>query len=872
MDDKITDNKTAIPQIITDVDRSDINSNVTQKLSNIKLLIPTENSKKDDKKSTTVAATNPPPKVVSGDKANPSASDTDKKNPTVEKLPTINMSELKKSNFLFIKSYYAHDFLNPYIRCFIQNESYNKDWTELQKRNFQQNFFDIPYNLIKSMEFEHVGGGGVEGVLKMKIEDASGAIGTFLIGALFSMSLTANSKPVPNINIQFGWSPNGLKKISKSDMKKIFTKNSYESFVVMKADLEFDEKGRQDIVITARQDGTGAASSFESGDNSPFQTIGAEPIHNIRLIQYYHYLKSFNSNNLELGLAKFSVYKQSDKKKIEEIEEQVKKFLKNIVFSSNSIREIKDNSLIGSLIKDNHLFNPEKSINGTNFVEMRDTFSQHLTKTHFNNYLIFCYILNQYIMTLKQIFSTQGENLDFIVLPLYDEKQINDTGLVFDLSKLKDKDFSKISIEDVNLGKSKPKSVGNILTEFKIEKTDTWETLLTRIGKLVKIGPAKNASNLFISVKRYTQDTTNSTIKPSDIYKTSSKEELIKKFESLRDAIKSDDAKKKAIDLFIKQIEEQTKDFIYIVITPGSPFLTDQTFVDKIIAQSYTVYPKINVTDRLKDQNFNSGSKSLADGSFPDVIYFKPKLNYFNAINSNIAARSDINYNNGVFTFSLKNIEIKTISNGEIDSRNISSLIKELTEFINPKKGESALRIVPTRVNSNDSFYTLNSQPSIMIKHESLNDVEEFNNYNEEDKKKVQSLINDLKEYENTLRRGYHYSTLLGIIKKTNNISIGDNNTLSYYNYVTAANEYNKILAHASKGFEAELKIVGEPAFSVHHTSTINIVLIVNNLDGSINYLFSGLYFVKKVKQEITEKGSFNTILTLTYDSPYVND
>jgi len=790
--------------------------------------------------------------------SNPEESDTSKKNAIVEKTPLINMSKINKSDNLFIKSYYAHDFLNPYIRCFIQNKIYNENFTDLQKKNFQKNFFDIPYNLIKSMNLEYVGGGGVEGSLQLKIEDPTGSIGTFLIGALFAMSIAGNNAPSPSISIEFGWSPNGLKKISKLNRRRIVTSNVYPLYLVIKAELEFDEKGRQEVVITAKQDGTGAAENFpQKGKKNPLAILGSSPINNIRLIQYYHY---FKFNTIDIGLNKFSVFtqekKQPEKNKIKEI---VNKFMNNVNFNSNSNSKFDKISLIQMLAVENQLFNPESSIIRKDFVEMRDKFAPHLEKSYFNSYLVFCYILNQYIITLKQIFKDEGDNVDFLILPLYDEKKIIRTGLDINLNQT----IQDFCVKDVELGQSKPKDTTTLTSSsLPIGDSDTWESLLTRVGKLVKLGTTKNSSNLFVSIKRYTKDVNSSIINrsnDSDIIKTSSKDQLINKFKALLDAVKNDDIKKEKIRSFIKQIKETNNDFIYVVITPGSPFLTDETFGDKIIAQSYTVYPKINVTDRLRDQNFNSGSQKISDGSFPDVIYFKPKLNYMEAISSNISTNFDeINYNNGVFTFSLANIEIKSTSDQKIDSANIINLIKILKKSIDEKKNL-------TITLKEDDFYTIYGENNIKIKHQKLSG----SNLTIEG---ATVLVNDLNEYNDTLRRGYHYSTLLGILKKTNNISIGDNNTANYYNYVNSANEYNKILAQLSKGFEAELKILGEPGFTLDFSGPIHIVLTVNNMDGSVNKLFTGLYFVKKIRHEITEKGDFTTTLSLTYDSPYVND
>ena len=128
----------------------------------------------------------------------------------------------------------------------------------------------------------------------------------------------------------------------------------------------------------------------------------------------------------------------------------------------------------------------------------------------------------------------------------------------------------------------------------------------------------------------------------------------------------------------------------------------------------------------------------------------------------------------------------------------------------------------------------------------------------------------DLEEYVDTISRGYHYNVLNDIIKKTNNTFIGDSNSVEYYNYVDATDEYNKMLALGAKGFPAELKILGEPAFTFDFATVIHVFIKVYNLNGSLNYLLTGLYSIQKIKHEITESGGFTTTLELLFDSPYV--
>ena len=78
------------------------------------------------------------------------------------------------------------------------------------------------------------------------------------------------------------------------------------------------------------------------------------------------------------------------------------------------------------------------------------------------------------------------------------------------------------------------------------------------------------------------------------------------------------------------------------------------------------------------------------------------------------------------------------------------------------------------------------------------------------------------------------------------------------------------MLALGAKGFPAELKILGEPAFTFDFATVIHVFIKVYNLNGSLNYLLTGLYSIQKIKHEITESGGFTTTLELLFDSPYV--
>lgn len=823
---------------------------------------------------------------------NSEANQSTEQNTPLPKVGSINLKAVQKLTNLFTKSYYAHDFLTPYIKCFIVSKDYINETNQVRKNNFTQKFFDIPYNLIKSMELDYVGGFGVVGNLTLRIEDATGSIGSFLVATFFSLSLTGDNSEVPYINIEFGWAEKGLKKISKKNKSRIVTKNTYSTFVVLDVKIEFSDKGKQEIIITAKQEASGSSGLASDGNskNSPYAILGNSPVFNMRLFQYYYYFKSKESD-ADLGLTKFSLYKLASPNEKVKIKQIIQNFISNVTPAQTSpLGEnfTANNSILKLLSAENRFFNFNYPVNHQNFLEVKEKFDQSIKKSYFNSYLVFCYVLNQYIKTIKDYIAIEKgikkENIPVLILPLYSEQEIDKEGLLINDFN----DIAKFCFKDVDMGTSgagsKPKNEQNNLTSsFEIKQSESWESVLERLASLVKLKgnrDPKKRPTLYISIQKYNiQDIDIKTVR-NDFYKNNTKDRLIKKFENLKQMFikngRSIDSG--VIDGFINQIKSQTNDFIYIVISKGSPFIADEDGSDKIIAQSYTVYPKIEPKNRIKDQNFNSGSKpdSLLEESFPDVLYFKPEIPFKELVVSNLRNPHRKNFNNGIFSFRKEKIFIKYKDNGDVDiHQNLINYIKiKLQRFID----ERTNRVILISKTFGEDTYTINFQGNIdeefnkvLIFHDNLVGIQSLNNNNEEHKNRVRKIIEDLQTYYDVITNGYHYSELLSIVKKANNIFIGDNNTSEYYNYVNSSNEYNKMLIAGGAGFKAELKILGEPAFAFDFSKLVHVFIKVHNLNGTLNYLLTGIYSIQKVKHEISEGGSFTTTLSLLFDSAYVN-
>ena len=611
----------------------------------------------------------------------------------------------------------------------------------------------------------------------------------------------------------------------------------------------------------------------------------------MRLYQYYHYF-NFKSKQgkLDEALLKFGFYKIADVNNKNKIKKIVEDFIANVAtkVSGNPSEDFTGGNILKLLSSENRFFNFNYPVNNENFLLMREKFNESIKRSYFNTYLLFCYVLNQYIKIVKDyIQEKEGKKINVIVLPLYDQQKIDTEGLLIDNCT----DIAQFCTKDVDMGTSgadsKPKNEHNNLTDsgFQIKQGESWESVLERLAALVKLKgnrDPKKRPTLYISIQKYNiQDIDIKNVK-NDFYKNSTKERLIKKFENLRVMFNknSPTTSTASIDTFIGEIKNQREDFIYIVITSGSPFISDENGADKIIAQSYTVYPKIEPKNRINDQNFNSGSQpnSLLKESFPDVLYFKPEIPFRDLVVSNLTNGYSTNFNNGIFSFRKDKIFIKYKDNGDVDVHQnlISHVINKLEDFT---KNTRPVKSISVSKNFNENTYSINFTDDdidsyfseLSFYHDELVGFTLLKNENNAHITKIQKIIKDLRLYLNVISNGYHYSELLSIVKKSNNIFIGDNNTSEFYNYVNSTNEYNKMLASRAMGFKAELKILGEPGFAFDFSKLVHVFVKVYNSNGSLNYLLTGLYSIQKVKHEISESGSFTTTLSLLFDSAYIN-
>ena len=829
-------------------------------------------------------------KLIKQQKRFAALTDKTKKDDNSNKQDDKIKSELNNSSILnipklmqdkvpfFRKSYSVFDSLTPYIKCYITTPELKLLDNNKTVKNIQKNYFEIPYNMIKSLDVEFNAAPGVAATFILKLEDPTGIIGNIMVAQLYSLGILKNRDGMPKINVEFGWADKGLKKIlQKKDYTRFFSKNFFTEYMITDSDIEFTEKFRQELTLKGHQDQVGIDSiNYINGNNfSPYKIIGRSPVESLRVLQYYHYFNKNKDNNYGLSIFKD---KSSETSTVEQ-------FLKvGIDLQKNKIDD-GENFLIAVCKTDNNLFN-QINPQDTKCSPLKESFKPFINRSSFHPYIMFCYVLNKYLSTVKDFYEKRREEVPKIYyLCYYDEKNI--TGFESEKPIV---NFDVYCNSDVKKGVKKNLGFNPIGTDTLIQDDESWSGLLQRFSKLVKLKNNDKKSsepNLYFEINRFIPTTNNAT---NSIYNqefsdvslnTFATKILIDKFEKLIDFYKKQNQSRNSniiqkltseLDK-IKERQNLGKTFIYVIITAGSAFLTEDNYPEKPVLQSYTVFPFIQPDNRIEYQNFNSGSRTFLDESYPDVISFRPKINLQPIINANFKTEHSINFNNGIVKFENRNFylaELKDDQEKKSLTENIKNIISELSIDLTRQK---KVDFKP----AGDEFYTINSS-TIKFFHKELDaylkkeNVDSLNIGRGQTDTKIIELVSSLKNefdtYADNLKIGYHFSVLNSLIKKSTRVFPGNNNSSDFYSYVNSANEYNKLLALGAKGFEAELKILGEPAFTYDFGPLSYILVKVNNFDGSPNYLLSGLYSLKKMKHTI-EGGKFETTLTLMYDSPW---
>ena len=614
---------------------------------------------------------------------------------------------------------------------------------------------------------------------------------------------------MPKLNIEFGWADKHLKKLSKKQMKNLYYKNFFSEYMITDSDIEFSEKFKQEVILKGHQDQVGIdrMSYLNGNDFGPYHVIGRSPVESLRILQYYHYFIKNKNNNYGLNIFPDKTGESS----------AIEKFIKQpkITSQQKNKTEPEENFLISVCKQENNFFNHLLPTH-TDCNEIKESFKPFTTKTTFHPYLIFCYILNKYIVQVKDFYSKKTnatpdeKNPQIFYLCYFDEKKIKGfnppTG-----------NFDDYCAADVKAGTKKPNGFEVIGSDILIQDNEVWGSLLQRIASKVKLKckDVKQAEpSLYIEINSFIPlKSTNSKIREYDkefqdiSLKNFPLEILINKFnkiiqfyEQKKDG-KNNEVVKKIKDQIenLQKLSTSNRPIIYIIITAGSPFLTEDNYPEKPVLQSYTVFPKINSDNRLEYQNFDSGSISLADASYPDVISFRPKINLKNIINANFKTENPINYSNGIVKFENKKFYIKD-QDSEEQKKSLSKNILSLISAVRPSSTENKIILLSYK----NGYYSINDSRVFFFHEKLFSSYSSFKDYQKIDIGKTQNnskikevfadLASELESYDDNLKVGYHFSVLNSLIKKSKRIFPGDNNMADFYPNANTANEYNKHL------------------------------------------------------------------------------
>jgi hypothetical protein len=853
----------------------------------------------------------------------------------------INPSKFFNEKPFFIKSYSVMDFLTPYIRCFVVLRDYSTG--DFRRSDLVQNFFDIPYNFIKSFDLEYKSGSSaaINGVITLKLEDSTGVFANIFAGMFSTLGLVQDplSKTV-KLRIQFGWASKGIKKLSKSEMSKTFYRNHFNEFLIENIDMDYSENFKQEITIKGRQLQTSVDSVVNNpiSDYTPRKIIGPSPTKTLRLLQYHTYLK-YNTRTLK-GSAKDTFYYEFFTKHLKKPKnllddpknrENIYKILDDFIalktkYDDKLVDETfqkKFNNFEKNKFSVTNTKHPNLLFNAFSIKENNKSLEQicilldsKLNEAYFHPYVILCFMINTYINEVLSETQFRTNAMDFddcFVLEYYSLTDIKRFGMNDNLLSVAT--YTNFCINDIEATeKQKPKTQVMLYNTFGIQNNMNWNDMFSNLASLIKIEKASSYSgqikdNLFINYNKYLTGQDETKFDPDaskDGIFSMGAQKLVDKFEGLikklneyaRDSKKTNEYERtiNSLTVELNEIKKRAgstskKDFIYFIINPGAFFLGEENFNDLLILQKYTVYPHINSTTNLLFQNFNSGRKKYQDGSFPDVISFRPKINFYQIINSNILQVSNIEYYSGYVIY--KGNERLSINIEGIDDINnrikTRDLIEQTIKFLILYSTSNNAMIFFKK--KEDDFYYIQGE-SVGIKGTTVDQIVKNPNSlssgitgadtaivklhikkGSSDHPQVMilldNLIRDLNLYYTDVAHNYTYKQINNAFQKSINVSPSDNSTSEFYNYEAMANIYNSQLLKSASTFEAELKILGEPAFTFDFSPISNIYLEVNNINGTKNPFLSGVYYIYGIRHLI-ESNEFSTTLSLRYIPPKI--
>lgn len=735
----------------------------------------------------------------------------------------------------FRKAYSTVTTLTPAVTCSI---SYT-----LFKTSRDLQIFDVPYNYIKSLKVEMKGSPETT-TLTLSLEEPSGNVSSLLVAYLYQESSGINTS-LPQINVQWGWGTNE-RTLSSLEKKGVHSTTLKQTYTINKAEVSYEGLKQKVQLECALNFNTQEIFNKDASPKAVFSdSIVAFLVRN-RLV-YYH----ANVSSVKDSFAISTTIPPKDPSTYTYSSGATTWIAKFPDTLSNFIRK-RAPFLNNFSLQKNNYFN----LKVTKVSEVTKDFASYLDR-HVHPYTVFCCVLNGMLNAYMT-----SLNKYILVLPLFREESIiNYESVVY-----KTKVYPKSTVPDTvseswdvsanSLIKSAVLYSNNLqnnkdcplLTQQQtvVQAGDTWVSLVQKYASLVKISYKSETYELSATVVQ-----------------TDLRAPLI--ISELNKYLGEENAKKIGITADV------LSNFSYVVFIAPKNLNFSQS---RAPVQSYTVFPKTKPETKPNRSYFNSGSKNLVDESFPDVIEFKPKLDLIGAINTAILEKKFSPNYAGTRT------EKWYFSNETINKLKVEELVVFQKELLKKLK-ESSFTL-----SKQGDFWVEKSDTNYLMYFQTLkNETETTLNFNVENNGQViaktkkgkiiaaQSLLEDLNS--TLLTQSQDEKNTFGAIThtlfvKSQNVSLSDTSSSAYASFVAKSAEYYKKLKQSTFSFEAELKILGEPAYCNYYLMSgqvIKIYLKVNNPDGSENVLLTGVYMVEGVTNEIDE-GRFTTTLKLRYDQP----
>ena len=795
----------------------------------------------------------------------------------------------------FRKSYSVIDQLSPFIKVGVKIPTPKKVINEQE-----QKFFDIPYNFIKSLKVENKYGESATDVLTLTLEDPQGTISAILFAHLHLLS---SSRGLPaggmaTIAIQYGYADvNPFKVALKTITPRPYLQSDYKEYLILGADISY-ENMKQKLTITARSRYSSGINPEVALQSTPFAKIGVTPLvdlvrNRLMMIDDSLFTKTYGKSRTQLSISdEYYGFPSSDRKDMPDS----KSFF---TYAFNK----EENKLFLSktrLIETKSTTDPNTIKKTKLAIEALDTQRTSTYSTiSLHPYLCLIYLIYQYLEVLKE----SNKGLKIFFLTGYEEsKDVTVNGKRVGIDGWEEAigtapNFS--NEEKIKEWLAKLTTLGSTIStkakinwikpmEFKITEKDTWSTIISKVAQKVMVN--------YVAKEKDKKGTEKDVIKQHPLQFTtlfypkiqgahnnhnSKKANLKKVLQKRRDATNYRG--------IIDSLDKPNDETLIILIEPSGSVFKEAS--DSPL-QKYTIFPKTKATRKTTDVIFDSGSKNLIDENFPDVISFNPKIKFKELIDSLIGQQST---RHDFFTnedqLNGENIRIKDIApSTPKDSpiikdaayyqklnKAVSDLITDLNKFADgTRNGDMEIKSDGKYIffpsNSNVGIWTTKMSEkgfdSILKPPKTL-----LSQNTQIHKNFVDAILHDYKEFVRSQLGAPLSRSVAKAFNTSEAVFQGEPNSPIYNKMILEQEKFYKLLKNQNANFDAELKILGEPAFSYTWSGgPPTIFLEVNAPDGTPNFLCTGLYSITGITQDI-EGGKFTTTLQLKWDhSKTIND